>query len=383
MPPVNAFLRKADIPKEHAFDLSVGFCPTCYLVQLLKTIDPKDLFRHYLYFSSTTQSIVEHSRKTAPHLIQRLKLTPESFVVEIGSNDGVHLQWYQKKGIPVLGIDPAENIAAEAIEKGIPTEVAFFGQETARDMANRYGQADLLYGANVLAHIPDIRGCVAGIAALLKKSGTAVFESPYIRGMFENKFDTIYHEHVFYYSLIALKNLFTQAHLIIYDCELVEMQGGSLRVFVCHEGAYPVSKRVDDLAEEEYRRGFHKLLAYHKIRKNIEQLRSDLTQLLAKLKKENKRIAAYGAAAKGMVLLNYFNIGKFVDFIADKSEAKQGLYTSGTHLLIYPPSKVIEKKPDYLLILPWNIADEVVDFLSEYRKDGGMFIIPVPQVTIV
>ncbi len=383
MPPVNAFLRKEDIPKERSFDLSVGFCQKCFLVQLLNTVNPKELFRHYLYFSSTTQSIIEHSRKTASYLIQRLKLGKASLVVEIGSNDGVHLQWYKEKGIQVLGVDPAENIAAQAVKKGIPTVVAFFGYPTARDVVRSHGHADLLYGANVLAHIPAIRGCVAGIATLLKKSGTAVFESPYIGGLFENKFDTIYHEHVFYYSLIALQNLFEQAHLMIYDCEFVPMQGGSLRIFVCHEGMYPVSKRVDDLEEEERRRGFYKLTSYSKIRTSVEGLRRQLTSLLKRLKKEKKSIAAYGAAAKGMVLLNYFKIGKYLDFIADKSEAKQGLYTPGMHLLIYPPSKVIEEKPDYVLILPWNIADEVMKFLNDYRKMGGKFIIPVPEVRVI
>lgn len=383
MPPVNAFLREEDIPKERSFDLTVGFCPSCYLVQLLKTVNPKELFHQYLYFSSTTQSIIEHSKRTASYLIQRLNLKKGSLVVEIGSNDGVHLQWYKKAGIRVLGIDPAENVAADAIKKGIPTEVAFFGSETANDVVKRYGQADLLYGANVLAHIPDIRGCVRGIRAVLKKTGTAVFESPYIGGLFENKFDTIYHEHVFYYSLIAIQNLFAQAGLTVYDCEFVAMQGGSLRIFVCHKGSYPVSDRVEKLTKKEKSEGYDTLTRYLEMKKNIEALRTQLVATLKRIKSQGKRIAAYGAAAKGMVLLNYFKIGKYLDFIADKSEAKQGLYTPGTHLRIYPPSEVLADKPDYVLILPWNITGEVMDFLKEYRKSGGKFIIPIPHVTIV
>ncbi|MDP1721688.1 MAG: class I SAM-dependent methyltransferase [Candidatus Gottesmanbacteria bacterium] len=383
MPPVNAFLKKKDIPNERSFDLSVGFCQKCYLVQLLKIVDPKDLFRHYLYFSSTTQSIIEYSKTTAYYLIQRLKLGRGSLVVEIGSNDGVHLRWYQKAGIKVLGIDPARNVAAEAIKKGIPTKTAFFGHEVAKELARSNIHADLLYGANVLAHIPDILGCVRGVSTVLKKTGTAVFESPYIGGLFENKFDTIYHEHVFYYSLLALQNLFARANLCIYDCEFVHMQGGSLRIFVCHEGMYSASEQVRELVDQEHQHGFHRLSSYLKIRTNVEKLRTQLTGLLKKLKKDGKRVAAYGAPAKGMVLLNYFRLGKFLDFIADKSEAKQGLYTPGTHFLIYPPSKVVDDRPDYVLILPWNISDEVMGFLTEYQKKGGKFIIPVPDVIIV
>lgn len=383
MPPVNAFLRKKDIPNERSYDLTVGFCPSCYLVQLTKTVNPNELFRHYLYFSSTTQSIIEHSKKTAAFLIRRLRLGRDSLVMEIGSNDGVHLQWYKQNGIAVLGIDPAENIAKEAIKKGIPTEVMFFGRESAREIVRLYGQADLLYGANVLAHIPDIRGCVRGIASVLKPSGTAVFESPYIEGLFENKFDTIYHEHVFYYSLLALQNLFAQAELTVYDCEFVPMQGGSLRIFVCHDGAYPVSERVEKLAKKEKSQGFDRLARYQEIKKSIEKLRQQLVDTIKQLKKQGNRIAAYGAAAKGMVLLNYFKIGKYLDFIADKSEAKQGLYTPGTHLPVYPPPKIFADRPDYVLILPWNIADEVMDYLSEYRESGGRFIIPVPHVAII
>lgn len=316
--------------------------------------------------------------------MKRLKLNSESLVIEIGSNDGVHLQWYKAEGIGVLGIDPAENVAAEAIKKGIPTIAAFFGHTLADDLTRKRNiHADLLYGANVLAHIPDILGCVRGVTTVLKKTGTAVFESPYIGGLFENKFDTIYHEHVFYYSLLALQHLFARAGLTVYDCEFVPMQGGSLRIFVCHEGAYPISEQVRMLEHKERQRGFHRLSSYLKIRTNVEKLRTELTNLLKKLKKNGKHIAAYGAAAKGVVLLNYFRIGGYLDFIADKSEVKQGLYMPGTHHLIHPPSRVLNDRPDYILILPWNIADEVMDFLSEYRKTGGKFIIPVPDVIIV
>lgn len=383
MPPVNAFLRKIDIPKERVFDLSVGFCRACYLVQLLYTVDPHDLFHHYLFFSSETQSIIEHSKKAAAYFLRRFGLDTSSLVMEIGSNDGVHLRWYKRAGIRVLGIDPAENVVAVARRKGVRTVAAFFGHDLAMKLTEERLQPDLLYGANVFAHIPDIVGCVRGVAAILKSTGTAVFESPYIGGLFENKFDTIYHEHVFYYSLLSLQNLFKQVRMTIYDTEFIAMQGGSLRVFVCHDGAYPVSTNVTKLASQERARGFHKLSSYRTIHTNVEKLRRKLTGLLKKLKKDGKRIAAYGAPAKGMIILNYFHIAQFLEFIADKSYAKQGLYTPGTHLRVYPPSKMLTDRPDYVLILPWNIAEEVITYLSDYRKTGGKFIIPVPDVRIV
>lgn len=383
MPPVNAFLTKEEMKHERTYELSIGFCKKCYLVQLMQALDAERLFKHYLYFSSATESIVAHSKKTSDHLIRKLSLKPESFIIEIGSNDGVNLRFYKERGMNVLGIDPAENIAAVAQKYAIPTMTRFFNKSLSSELVAQGIRADLLYGANVFAHIPTIVDCVKAVKILLKKGGSAVFESAYIGGLFENKFDMIYHEHVFYYSLVALQNLFVHAGLTIYDCEFTPMHGGSLRVYVCHPGAFPVSGRVAGVVRSERQRGYNTISPYRRIGTQVQALRRKLTTLLASLRKRKKRIAAYGASAKGMVLLNYFQIHTFLDFIADKSEAKQGLYTPGTHLHIYPPAKVFTDHPDYVLILAWNIADEVMEFLSEYRKAGGKFIIPFPELVIV
>lgn len=385
MPLVNSFLEKKQLPAEKKYDLSLSFCPFCYLVQLNKTVPPEELFRNYIYFSSTSSNFLEHCRKTAIYLTRRFRLHSSSLVLEVASNDGAQLQYFKQLGIPVLGIDPAKNIAKIANAKGIKTIPEFFNLKFARKLSREKNiQADLVFGANVLAHVPQIVDFVKGIKLILKPAGSAVFEFPYLAGLFENKFDTIYHEHVFYYSLLALRNLFLRAGLIIYDVELTEMQGGSLRMFVSHAGAFPVTKRVNLLLAKERRAGFDDIRIYRQIKTNIEKLRADILRTLTALKNEGKTIAAYSAPAKGNVLLNYFGIGSnYLDFIVDKSKAKQELYAPGTHLLVNPPTKIYKKNPDYLLILCWNIADEVMKEYRNYHKNGGKFIIPVPQLKIV
>lgn len=383
MPLVNNFLKESELKNEKKFDLSLGFCPNCYLVQLTEAIAPKTLFQHYLYFSSVTQSILEHSKKTADTFIKRFHLDTNSLVLEVGSNDGVHLQFYKKKGIQVLGIDPAENIANVANERGIKTIPDFFNLKLAKKLVSDGIKADLLYGANVFAHVPEIVDFVQGIELILKEKGTAVFESPYLQGLFENKFDTIYHEHVFYYGLLALQNLFKKARLTIYDVEHIPMQGGSLRIFVCHENMFTIFPHVINLAKEEIKKDFHKVASYKNMERNVKKLKVELIDLLGKLRKEGKRIGGYGAPAKGNVLLNYFGISHHFDFLVDKSIAKQGLYTPGTHMRIYPPSKIWEEKPDYLLILAWNISDEIVNEWQLFKRRGGKFIIPIPKLKVL
>lgn len=383
MPLANAFLHKKDFKSEKLYDLSVGFCPQCYLVQLMKTIDPKILFGNYLYFSSATKTIVEHSKMTATHLIDTLKLNSHSTVIEIGSNDGVHLRFYKKLGMQVLGVDPAVNVANIANNSGIPTVAEFFSNAFAQKLKTQGYLADLIYGANVTAHIPNILDFAHGIKSLLKVRGVAVFESPYIGGLLENKFDTIYHEHVFYYSLISLQNLFAKANLAIFDLEFVHMQGGSLRIYVSHIGAYKTEPRVSTLAEKEKKQGFDTFMTYKSMDKNIRQLRKELITLLQTLKSQHKRIAVYGAPAKGVILLNYFNIKQYLDFIVDKSIVKQGLYVPGVHMEIYSLEKIKKNMPDYLLILPWNISEEIIKSMDTYRCNGGKFIIPVPKILII
>lgn len=383
MPLVNSFLKEKEIAKEKKYDLSVGFCPKCFLVQLINIVPPEELFKNYIYFSSTSKSFLEHCEKTADYLSKRLNLNSESLVLEIASNDGAQLQYFKKLGIKILGIDPAQNIAKTANEKGIKTIPEFFNYDFAKKSKI---EADLVFGANILAHVPEIVDFIKGIKEVLKSKGTAVFEFPYIKGLMENKFDTIYHEHVFYYSLIALRNLFKNAGLEIYDIEMTPTQGGSLRIFVCHLNDFSISDNVKNLVNRELKEEFDKIETYQKINENVSKLKNDIIGLLSKLKSEGKKIAAYSAPAKGNILLNYFGINEnYLDFIVDKSEAKQGLYTPGTHLLVYPLEKIYQKKPDYLLILCWNIADEVVNMaeLENYRNQGGRFIIPVPAVKII
>jgi SAM-dependent methyltransferase len=348
----------------------------------MRSVPPKDLFEDYIYFSSTSKFFVEHCKETADHLVKKLSLSSDSLVLEIASNDGAQLQAFKDLGIGILGIDPAKNIAEAANKKGIPTMPEFFNYNFAKRLKDEKNiQADLIFGANVLAHVPEITDFVKGVGKTLKPQGTAVFEFPYLKGLLENKFDTIYHEHVFYYSLIALINLFKTAGLDIYDADITPMQGGSLRIFACHAGAFPVGERVDDLAEEELANNFDKLETYQKMSGNVQNLKKEIVSLLEGIKKEGKKIAAYSAPAKGNILLNYFGIGKnYLDFIVDRSELKQGLYTPGTHLLVHPVEKIYQERPDYLLILCWNIAEEVMEQLKDYHSAGGKFIVPVPQV---
>lgn len=382
MPLVNAFRKKKDT-KEQKYDLSIGFCPSCYLVQLMEHVSPKEMFEDYVYFSSVSQSVLDHSRKTAEYLSKRLGLTKDNLVIETGSNDGVHLQFYKKKGIQVLGIDPAKNIAKVANEKGIPTLPEFFNLALAKKLILKGTKSDLFYGANMFAHVPQIIDFTKGLKIVLKDKGTAVFESPYIQGLLENKFDSIYHEHVFYYSLIALQNLFKKVGLEMYDCEFVVMAGGSLRVFVSHPGVYKISPNVTKLMNEEKLNGLDKINTYREMNARIEELKKDILSLLNKLKKGGKSIAAYSIPAKGVILLNYFGIGKYLDFIVDKSPAKQNLYVPGTNMKVFPVEKIFEDKPDYIFILAWNLADEIIKQLDEYKKIGGKFIIPIPKIKIL
>lgn len=385
MPLVNSFLKKEQIPYEKKFDLSIGFCLNCYLVQLIKNVSPEDLFRDYIYFSSTSKYFLEHCCKTANYLTKRLKLNNQNLVLEIASNDGALLQYFKKLGIQILGVDPAKNIVEAANRRGLRTMPEFFNYDFAKKLVKKQKiQADLVYGANVLAHVPGIIDFVKGVKIVLKPKATAIFEFPYIRGLMENKFDTIYHEHVFYYSLLALRNLFKKADLEIYDVEIIPVQGGSLRIFISQQGSFSISENVRNLINQEIKDGFDKIETYQKVNEKVNNLKNNLIVLMKKLRKEGKKIAAYGAPAKGNILLNYFGIDKnYLDFIVDKAKEKQGLYTPGTHLLVYPPEKIYEENPDYLLILCWNIAEEIKKQLKDYRDAGGKFIIPIPDIKVI
>lgn len=382
IPLVNSFLSEDELLKENAYDLTTAFCENCYLVQLTKTINPTEIFTDYIYKSGTSKLFVKHSKVMANHLTKKLNLKKEDFVLEIASNDGTQLSFYKESGMHVLGVDPAKNIAKIANKNGIKTIPEFFSAIFAKKLLKKKGvKADLIYGANVLAHVPQIIDFVKGVKIILAENGTAVFEFPYLKGLLENKFDTIYHEHVFYYSLIALKNIFSNANLIIYNIEHTEMQGGSLLIYVGHPEKHAISENVKVLVDKELTQNYHKLITYRVMNKKVTKLKSNLLKMLKDLKKNKKSIAAYSAPAKGIVLLNYFGIGNnYLDFVVDKAKEKQGLYTPGNHMKVYPIEKVLEEQPDFLIILCWNIADEVIKDLELYAKRGGKFIIPIPSI---
>ncbi|MCL5432580.1 MAG: class I SAM-dependent methyltransferase, partial [Patescibacteria group bacterium] len=319
------------------------------------------------------------------YFIKRFSLTTNDLVMEIASNDGTQLQFFKQRGIPVIGIDPAKNIAKFANDKGIPTIAEFFNKKFAIDyLKNKKKKPTLIFGANVLAHVPRIYDFALGLKTILSEKGTAVFEFPYLEGLFENKFDIIYHEHVFYYSLLALQNLFSSVNLTLYDVEKIPMQGGSLRIFVCQNNNFPISKNIKKMIELEKNKKYDRFITYLKIKTNIEKLKKDLTNILVKIRKNNKTIAGYGAAAKGVILMNYFNIGSnYLTFIADQSKEKQGLYVPRILMKVEPPSFVFEKKPDYLLIFAWNLKDEIIKQFKNYQNQGGKFIVPIPSVKII
>ena len=384
-PLANALLTEDQLGQtESTWPLDLAWCPDCSLVQITEAVPPEMMFRDYAYFSSFSDTMVQHAKRIADRLAEMESLNDRSLVVEVASNDGYLLQWYKKAGVPVLGVEPARNIAkvAEA-EKGIRTISEFFGRELAAQLVAGGEQADVIHANNVLAHVPDLNGVVAGFKTLLKPSGVVVVEAPYLGELIEHvEFDTIYHEHLCYFSLTALNQLFQRHGLAIVDVERLPIHGGSLRIFACHAGARPVGESVLTLLAEESRWVFSEP-KYRKFEQRVETLRSDLVSLLKQLKSENQRIAVYGASAKGSTLLNYFGIGsETIEYVVDRSTVKQGRYTPGTQLKIHDPAKLLTDRPDYCLLLTWNFADEILAQQKAYRDQGGKFIIPIPHVRV-
>jgi SAM-dependent methyltransferase len=369
---------------EPAYPLHLVFCPACALLQIDHSVSPDILFRDYLYFSSVSPALVQHAERNVLQQVGRMTLGPESLVIEAASNDGYLLQFFQQRGIPVLGIEPARNIAKVARERGIPTVDEFFGSELAGRLAAEGKRADLFMGNNVLAHVPDLNGFVAGIKTLLKPDGRSVIEAPYAKDMLDHvEFDTIYHEHLCYFTLTALDRLFRRHGMEVVDVERVAIHGGTIRFTAAHAGADRPSRAVIALLAEEQAWGADRLEGYTGFARRVEDLKRDLLQRLAALKSEGKRVAAYGASAKGSTLLNYFGIGReTIDFVVDRSPHKQGRYTPGTHLPILPAEKLTEAMPDYVLLLTWNFVDEILAQQAEYRGRGGKFLIPIPEVRV-
>jgi SAM-dependent methyltransferase len=388
-PLANALLTREQLAQpEPRYPLDLAFCPACTLVQITKTVPPAELFSDYLYFSSFSDTMLRHAQSLVARLITERRLGPQSLVVEIASNDGYLLQNYKQAAVPVLGIEPAANIAREAEKRGIPTLVEFFGQELAAQLSAEGRRADVVHAHNVLAHVADVNGFVEGIAVLLKPEGVAVIEAPYLKDLLDHcEFDTIYHEHLCYFSLTALDNLFRRHHLFINDVERVAIHGGSLRVTVgkSPHPALPQRGRenVRRLLAEEKAWGVDRFATYRDFGARVEALKATLTTMLAGFKRRGDRIAAYGAAAKGSTLLNYFGIGReTLDFVVDRSPYKQGRFMPGVHLPILPTERLVEEMPDEVLLLTWNFADEILEQQRTYRQLGGRFIIPVPEVRV-
>lgn len=369
---------------EPKFPLTVYFCPKCGLVQIAETVPPEQLFcEDYPYYSSFSPALLEHSRLNAEELIASRGLGQDSLVVELASNDGYMLKNFHERSIPVLGIDPAEGPAGVAREAGIETMCTFFTRDLARELRDQGRQADVIIANNVLAHVADTNGFVAGIATLIKESGTTSIEVPYVKDLIEHcEFDTIYHEHLCYFSLTALVNLFARHGLTINEIKRVSIHGGSLRVFASPRPE--VGDSVKSLLEEERQAGVDQFGYYQDFADRVVGVRDALREMLLTLKREGKRIAAYGAAAKGATMINYVGIGPdIVDFVVDRNTHKHDKYMPGQHLPIHPCEKLVEAMPDHVLVLAWNFADEIIKQQAEYLRRGGAFIIPIPSPRII
>jgi 2-polyprenyl-3-methyl-5-hydroxy-6-metoxy-1,4-benzoquinol methylase len=383
----NSYLSKAQLQNmERFYPLHAYVCGSCFLVQLTEFETPEQIFSDYAYFSSYSDSWLKHCERYAGAMTERWGLNAKSQVMEIASNDGYLLQYFKKGGIPVLGVEPAANVAKVAIDKGIPTEVAFFGAAKGKELAASARSADLIAANNVLAHVPDINDFVQGFKEALKPNGCVTVEFPHLLRLVQhNQFDTIYHEHFSYLSLAFVCTLFSSHGLRVFDVDEVETHGGSLRVYGCHADnqAKPTKATVDALLKEETAAGLKTLDRYRRFAEQVVEIKCQVLDFFVDARRAGKKIAAYGAPAKGNTLLNYCGIGKeLLDYTVDRSPHKQGLYLPGTHIPILSPDAIRESKPDYLFILPWNLRTEIVEQMAEIRSWGGKFVVPIPALEI-
>jgi SAM-dependent methyltransferase len=385
-PLANAYLTEADLRRPEPFyPLRLFVCAECFLVQVEETVSPERLFSDYAYFSSYSDSWLQHAQSYAEMAVTRFGLGSRSRVVEVASNDGYLLQFFARQGLEVLGIDPAANVAAAANASNIPTIVEFFGRQVALRLAAQGRDADLLVGNNVLAHVPNLNDFVGGLAVLLKPHGVLTMEFPHLmRLVAENQFDTIYHEHFSYFSLSTAEKVFSSHGLALFDVEELPTHGGSLRIYAQRAGGpHAVADRVAALLDRERRAGYSRLETYRAFSEQAKATKRRLLQFLIAAKDAGQRVAAYGAPAKGNTLLNYCGIRTdFVEWTVDRSPHKQGRFLPGSHIPICHPDRVLEDKPDLLLILPWNLKEEIAGQLAYVREWGGKFVVPIPEVQV-
>lgn len=386
-PLANSYLEPEHLRRPEPFyPLCVYVCGECFLVQLPEEERPEAIFTDYAYFSSYSESWLRHARTYAEAMVDRFGFGPEHRVIEVASNDGYLLRWFRDQGVPVLGIEPARNVAEAAEAAGIPTLVRFFGTQTARGLAAEGTRADLLVGNNVLAHVPDLNGFVEGLKTLLAPRGVLTMEFPHLlRLMDEDQFDTIYHEHYSYFSFLAVRKVFASHGLTLFDVEELPTHGGSLRIYARHDedDAKPVGERVADLLAREEAAGLTSLDTYRSFAERVERVKRGLLRFLIQAKEEGKSVAGYGAPAKGNTLLNYCGIrSDFLDYTVDLSPHKQGRYLPGTRVPIFAPDHIRETLPDYILILSWNLREEIMAQMSDVRSWGGKFVVAIPEVRV-
>jgi methylation protein EvaC len=383
MPIANGFLTPDQFASEYFFELKVGFCATCKMVQLTEQVDRERMFHdEYAFFSSTSSRMAEHFKEFADFVAKQYLRSTDSFVVEIGSNDGIMLQNFAKAGIRHLGIEPSANVAQVAIEKGINTVCKFFDEELAREIVAEHGQADAFLGANVMCHLPYLHSVAAGIKILLKPAGVLIFEDPYLGDIVEKtSYDQIYDEHAFYFSVASLTHLFAQHELEIVDVLPQNVHGGSMRYVVAHRGALPASAAVAAQRAKEETLGLHRLDQYDRLRQNIERSRDDLMALLHDLRGKGKRVIGYGATSKSTTITNYCGITPdLVEFISDTTPIKQGKFSPGAHIPVRPYEEFVTNYPDYALLFAWNHGEEIMDKEQKFLSAGGKWIVYVPKV---
>ena len=384
----NSYLTKGQLlEKEVFYPLEVYVCDSCFLVQLQEYETVENIFGDYAYFSSYSDTWLKHAKEYADDMIRLFGIDRNSFVVEIASNDGYLLQYFAGRGIPVLGIEPARNVAETARQKGIPTEVVFFGTQTAQRLASDGKSADLLLGNNVLAHVPNVNDFIMGLKILLKPQGIITMEFPHLmRLMEERQFDTVYHEHFSYFSFLTVEKIFHAHGLTLFDVEELSTHGGSLRIYARHpeNKTKPVAERVYQLKQREVEAGYADIHHYLGFQEKVRAIKREILKFLIEVKEERKTVVGYGAPAKGNTLLNYCGIRTdFIDYTVDRNPYKQGHFLPGSHIAIEEPDKIKKTKPDYVLILPWNIKDEIMEQMAFIRQWGGKFVIPIPKIEVI